>query len=105
MPYAILNADRFMALSNAKFYRVKVLKATCRTLSRADFSVVDSRREAHKAFNDFIDEGLDGDQVFAEDRRFQADTMADIFVCDADAVTQSIFVSITAMRIIWMENC
>jgi hypothetical protein len=96
MPYTILNADKFMALSNARFYRVKTLKALVRSLSTTDFSVVESRREAHRALNDFINEGLEGDSLFSETTRFVAATMADIFVCDADAVTQTLFVSLAA---------
>jgi len=95
MPYVILNFDSFAALANARFYKVRSVKAIVRTLSRVDFSVVDSRREGHRAFNDFVDKGVDGDSLFGKDVRFVDNDLSDIYISDADGVTQALLVSIT----------
>jgi len=94
MPYTVLNTDLFQNLLNAEWARVRQVRTLLRSLQRCDYSVVESRRESHRALNDFRDNMLWGDQFFATDARFP-DAPTDVFITTNNSPTAALLVSLS----------
>lgn len=95
MPYTTGNPRYYNQLHNAEWQRIRHARSLLRELRRADYSVVESRREAHRALNDFLDSAVWGDQLFATDVRFPGAPI-DCYITTADSCTSALFSSLAA---------
>lgn len=94
MSYRINQEDVFVRLGNSSFFSFAALRGLTRTLAAVDYSVVDSRRGGHTALNQFLTDGVDGWTIFDEETRFRKDSLRDVFVTDADAITSNLLISL-----------
>jgi len=89
----ILNDELFTNFYHAKFYLIRDLQFLADNLLRTDYSVVDSRRQAHVWLNEFLASGVFGEELFNDNDgnnqahpalRFRSNGRADTFVSDLD---------------------
>jgi len=84
MVYIITNERGFDSLWNGRFYQIRVIGNLVRKLQGVNYGVVGSRREGHESVMAFVNQGIDGLEVFDVDRQFRRDSRADTFVSDTD---------------------
>ena len=97
MPYQILLENRFVTLLNAKFFEVRACRELAKILMRTDYSVVESRREAHVALNNFVESGAYGDELFGEDMRFRQERMSESYLTEGDDNVSGILTSLSSV--------
>jgi len=59
MPYTFRDEELIAELWNSEWYRLKEVQILLRALGRADYSVIESRREAHRSISEFRDDSAD----------------------------------------------
>jgi len=96
MPYTYLNYEYVAQLANANWVSTRELRGLCMALMPTDFSVVDSRREAHKALNDFTRRFLSGENLFDDEKRFPRG-FTHTYVTTADTRIQDLFVALSVV--------
>jgi len=96
MPYnAIIDYSAFELMFSGRFYTLSSFRDLSSALNSCDFSVVESRRECHRAVVAFMDGGRLGENVFSDNDRFPAG-LRNCFVSSSDVNLQNWFASMTS---------
>lgn len=97
----ILDEALFDTLYNSRFYSLARISDFSDKLIRTDFSVVESRRTAHNALNEFVQSGQPGSSLFNDDNnaamRFPANrepNRVDVYVSDSESNFENLLISL-----------
>ncbi len=94
--YDVRNDDYYYRLANARFFKVRDMKALSRQLMTVDYSVIASRREGHDYIKDFLKNGVDGETLFDGGNRFPGSVL-DQYICDDDSFVNNLLISLTSV--------
>jgi hypothetical protein len=100
MPYKLLNEELFSVLLYVQWYDPQDARILSRQLLRTDYSVIDSRREAHARLNRFIDGGVPGFEIFDESVRFPLNR----YISDYDSTVARILNALSSVLSFRIDN-
>jgi hypothetical protein len=97
MPYnQILNYENLTLMYASRFWNLRRINELRQTLDACDFSVIGSRRDAHKAVDEFVSSGILGEVLFSVDIRFP-ESLSDQYLTDADGSVANLFSGLTTI--------
>jgi hypothetical protein len=93
MPYTWKNRDAAAKAFNAEWSTVKSVRELTRGLVKTDYSVVESRRSAHRLLNDFLANMEPASDLFHDEQRFPSGFMRS-YITNYDSNTEALFISL-----------
>lgn len=94
MAYRFGNEEMTAEVWNSEWYKLRDVQILLRALGKTDYSVVETRRQAHRAINEFRDDAAE--PPFQQGLRFP-NTFLDYYLCSHHSAVSTV--------IIGLQNC